>query len=327
MSEPSFDGADREVGPVVISGLHFGVAYSAGQDSTALLWVAARQAAALGLGVWALHVHHGLMPQADQWVEVARQGVRQLQAQGLPVSLRITRLAGAPTQGESVEAWARRERYRALAEMAQAEGLDLILLGQHAEDQAETVLLQALRGAGPAGLAAMPRLWQAQGLHWARPWLAQPRSSLRAALQASGLPSVQDPSNADLRYARARLRQQLMPGLVQAFPQAVGVLGEVARHAAQAKALGEEVAADDLPLCLAPDGALRHTAWSFLGEARRRNVLAVWLRQHLPQGVPVSLLDRLMQEWCGLGRRWPAPGGELRSVRRLLRFESSHQTK
>ena len=106
------------------------VAYSAGRDSTALLHATARAAQALGAEVVALHVHHGLMPQADAWLQFAERQVGRWQRSGLPVRLVSTRLQGKPSRGESVEAWARRERRVALAGMARAEGLDTILLAR-----------------------------------------------------------------------------------------------------------------------------------------------------------------------------------------------------
>lgn len=299
------------------------VAYSGGPDSTALLWATARAAQGTPLRVLALHVHHGLMPEAQAWAQQASQAVAQLKSQGLPVSFHQSNLAGQPAVGDSVEAWARQGRYAALARMAQAEGATLVLLAQHAEDQAETVLLQALRGAGPAGLAAMPAAWQADGLHWARPWLHQPRAALRALAEASGLPLVHDPSNADPRFARSRLREQVWPALVSAFPQASGVLAAVAAQAAQARALGLEVAAQDVPACTDPDGALDHTRWMALPPARRRNALAAWLDQQLPSGVPNALLHRLMDEWQRQGGVWQAPDGLLRSRKGRMVYEPS----
>jgi tRNA(Ile)-lysidine synthase len=297
------------------------VAFSGGLDSTALLLATARQARPLGLRVVALHVHHGLMAEADAWVEHVTRVCAQFE-----VPLRITRLKGRPAKGDSVEAWARRGRYQALAAMAQSEQVSLILLAQHAEDQAETVLLQALRGAGPAGLAAMPQTWTEAGITWARPWLQQPRRALQALVRAAGLAVVEDPSNVDPRYARSRLRRGVWPALVQAFPNAATVLAEVARHAAQAKALAEEVAQLDLPSCLDGQQRLRFAAWQALPPARRRNAMAAWLALQMPD-VPVSLVDRLSAEWLGQGARWPAPNGWLLAQRKLLRFETSPAAK
>jgi len=154
------------------------VAYSAGRDSTALLHATACAARELGVEVVALHVHHGLMKEADAWLRFAGQQVERWREAGLPVNLVSTRLGGKPSKGDSVEAWARRERRVALAHMAQAAGASAVLLAHHRRDQAETVLLQALRGAGPAGLAAMPRAVERDGLWWLRPWLDQPREAI-----------------------------------------------------------------------------------------------------------------------------------------------------
>lgn len=303
------------------------VAYSGGLDSTALLWLTARQGVLLGVSVVALHVHHGLMPEADAWVAHAEATVQRLGEVGCPVRLVVRRLAGAPAPGDSVEAWARRERYLALAAMARDAGAGLVLLAQHADDQAETVLLQALRGAGPAGLAGMPARWDADGLHWARPWLDRPRAQLRAAAQASGLGWVDDASNANPRFARSRLRREVMPPLTSAFPQSVHVLGDVARQAARARSLANEVAAEDLPRCTGPDGGLVFRCWSALPPGRRANALHAWLAQCLPAGVPVALLDRLLVEWRGQGGRWPAPQGSLLSRKGVMRLEPSLKAK
>src|SRR3954468_17667909 len=144
------------------------VACSGGRDSVALLHAARRAAHSLAADVVALHVHHGLMADADRWASEV-----EALCEGWNIGFLCARLAGAPSAGESVEAWARRERYRALGRLAREAGAGIVLLGHHLHDQAETVLLQALRGAGPAGLAAMPRLVEREGLLWARPWLAR----------------------------------------------------------------------------------------------------------------------------------------------------------
>ena len=141
-----------------------GVACSGGRDSTALLHATARAAASLGLEVRALHVHHGLLPEADAWWRALEGRCRRWRRAGWPVAFCGARVPGRPAPGDSIEAWARRARYRALAELAQGEGITLVLLAHHRRDQAETVLLQALRGAGAPGLSAMPKVVVREGI-------------------------------------------------------------------------------------------------------------------------------------------------------------------
>ena len=290
------------------------VAVSGGRDSTALLHATLRAALPLGLQVWALHVHHGLQPEADAWQQQVRQQARRWGA-----SFLCQRLGSGPAAGNSVEAWARRERYRALAEMAAEARCPLVLLAHHRRDQAETFLLQALRGGGPAGLAAMPALAQRHQLIWARPWLQQPHAAVQAYVQRHRLRHVEDPSNADARYARNRLRLQVWPALNAAFDDTETALVQAAGHAAHAAALAEEVAAIDLP-SLCDDGALLLAPWAALPPARRRNALQAWLAGVLPGRLPNSLLQRLGDELPGRrGGQWPAPEAVLRVYRGRLR--------
>jgi tRNA(Ile)-lysidine synthase len=282
------------------------VACSGGRDSVALLHAALRSGDALGTSVVALHVHHGLMADADRWAaELAelcgRWGLRLLES----------RLRGAPQAGESVEAWARRERHAALARMAREAGATIVLLGHHRHDQAETVLLQALRGAGPAGLAAMPRVVERDGLTWARPWLAHTGEEIDAYVAPLGVAVAADPSNADPRFARSRLRHGVMPALRRAFPDADIALAGVARRAGEARAVLDEVAAEDLQRLGAGD-VLPLPAWRALSPARRANALRAWLGRMLAGPVPQTLLDRLLAEATGEAtRRWPIDGGHV----------------
>jgi tRNA(Ile)-lysidine synthase len=289
------------------------VAASGGRDSTALLHCTLKAARPLDIAVVALHVHHGLVAQADAW---AAQVAAQCRRWG--ASFVCTRLHGSPARGESVEAWARRERYRALAAMASAQDCSLVLLAHHRRDQAETFLLQALRGGGPAGLAAMPATARRQGLVWARPWLDQPRAAIEAYVRRHRLGFVDDASNADPRFARNRLRAQVWPALGTAFPDAETTLAEAARQSAQAAALAREVAALDLPGVV--DGAaLLVERWQALPPARRRNVLQAWLGGVLQVPVPQSLVQRLCVELPGRrGGLWPAPQAALQLHRGRL---------
>jgi len=296
------------------------VAVSGGGDSTALLHATVHAAQALGLQVVALHVHHGLQPAADAWLAGLRERCRRWAARGLPVRFVATRLAGCPGPGDSVEAWARRERYAALAAMAGAAGASLVLLAHHRRDQAETFLLQALRGAAPAGLAAMPAQAQRAGLTWARPWLAHDADAIAAYLRRHRLRGVADPSNADAAYARSRLRSQVMPALRAAFAGADAALAAAAREAQAARACLDEVAAADLAAACDADGALRLRDWRALSPARARNALRAWLRAALGRGAPGSVLERVLAEaGRAASAAWPLPGAELRLYRGRLR--------
>ncbi|MEO5772299.1 MAG: tRNA lysidine(34) synthetase TilS, partial [Burkholderiaceae bacterium] len=208
------------------------MAASGGRDSMALLHCTARSAKTMGIEPIALHVHHGLMPQADAWAE-------QVQAICLRWKIRfeMQRLAGKPAKGDSVEAWARAQRYAALTAMAEACGTGLVLLAHHQRDQAETFLLQALRGGGPAGLAAMPQQAVRHSIVWARPWLAAPHDAIEAYARRHRIACVDDPSNADPRFARGRLRAAAMPALRSAFGDADAALASAAARSAQAQAV------------------------------------------------------------------------------------------
>jgi tRNA(Ile)-lysidine synthase len=324
------------------------VAASGGRDSTALLHCATRQARALGVEVVALHVHHGLQPQADAWLAQVRAQARRWGA-----GFVATRLDGGVPRGQSVEAWARRERYAALAEMARQAGCDLVLLAHHRRDQAETVLLQALRGGGAAGLAAMPLQIERNGMVWARPWLAQPREAIEAYLRRHRLAWVDDESNATPRHARNRLRLQVWPALLAAFPDVEGTLTEVARRAQDAAAIVAAVAQADLQAVLRVDDGLDAAGCLSLPPPRRREVLRCWLQQAVPTPVPETLVRRLADELsrdgaaglvgtAGSARaagldassgipclkangRWPAGPGEVRLYRGALQWVPNPQ--
>jgi tRNA(Ile)-lysidine synthase len=282
------------------------VAYSAGRDSTALLHATACAAREKGIEVVALHVHHGLMPEADSWLEFADKQIKRWRKAGLPVHLVSARLQGKPAKGESVEAWARRERRVALARMAHDAGVGAVLLAHHRRDQAETVLLQALRGAGPAGLAAMPRAVQREGIWWLRPWLERPREAIEAYVRRYKLRFVDDASNADERFARSRVREKVWSALTRAFPDAEVTLAALARRAQQAQALLVEVALADLSALVDDAGRLDVARWCELTPARRNNALRAWLLTCLERGAPETLIERLMVELPEASdARWP----------------------
>ena len=297
------------------------VAYSGGRDSTALLHATLCAAASQGVEVLALHVHHGLSPNADAWLAHCEAQCKAWARKGHPVEFIAHRLSGRPTKGESVEAWARQARYGALRSMALAHRVSVVLLGHHRRDQAETVLLQALRGAGMAGLSGMPRSVQREGITWQRPWLDKPRAEIDAYVRRHRLKHIDDDSNADRRFARNRLRLQVWPALVAAFEQAEAALATVADWAQQADAALEELAALDLARVSTAQG-LRVGAWLELSAARRSNALRAWIRQQCGEGAPASLIARLLDELpTRRSARWPLGAAELRAYRGVLRCE------
>ena len=298
------------------------VAYSGGRDSTALLHATIAAAEPLGLRVFALHVHHGLSADADRWLAHGKSLCLRWARRGRPVAFGARVLTSRPARGESVEAWARQARYRALREMALERGVDLVLLAHHRRDQAETFLLQALRGGGVAALSAMPRQVRRDGVSWARPWLDLPREAIEAYVRRHRLGHVDDDTNDDQRFARNRLRARVWPVLTDAFADAEASLADAARWAQEAVAGLAEWAAIDLPAVCAGD-ALDIAAWRALSATRQSNVLRAWLRERGGKAVPASLIDRLMTELSGQGAlRWPMPAGELRSYRGRLRYEA-----
>lgn len=307
------------------AGQALAVACSGGRDSIALLQVAAGVAAGRALRVVVLHVHHGLSAHADDWALHVRQVCAAHAAAGYPVVCETVQVEVSRHAGHSLEAEARRARYAALAQMARAAGADRVLLAHHLDDQAETFLLQALRGAGAAGLAAMPDQIEREGLRWIRPWLARPRSLIEAHVQAHALPFIEDDSNADPRHARNRLRLAVMPALREAFAQAPAQLAVAARHAQDARQCLEDMAAIDLQharVDATPSTALQVPVLQALSPARRRNLLLHWLRTQLAMAVPATLVERLADELPRTGaRQWPVPGGVA-----VLRAHRQHLT-
>jgi len=303
------------------------VAYSGGRDSTALLHATLAEATPRGIDVVALHVHHGLSPNADAWLAHCASQCRRWSRRHPGLRFDAHRLTTPAARGESVEAWARKARYRALRDMAMAHGVGVVLLAHHRRDQAETLLLQALRGAGVAGLAGMPRSAIRDGIEWQRPWLAWPREAIEAYVRRHRLTHIVDESNDDPRFARNRLRCEVWPALTGAFKEAEASLATAADWAWQAAAALDELAQLDLSrLEAAGTGGsvgLALKPWRALSPARRSNALRAWLKTRLGTPAAASLVSRLMSELPVVrSARWPLARGELRVHRHVLRFHA-----
>ena len=275
--------------------LRVAIALSGGRDSMVLLDALAELAPEFGLSLSALHVHHGLSANADAWAafcgdECARRGV----------PLTVHRAEIRRMAGESLEAKARAARYAAYATF----DAEVIALAHHADDQAETLLLQLLRGAGPHGLAAMPaRRAMRTGPALLRPFLALPRTAIDAYAAVRGLAWVDDESNANTGVKRNYIRHDIAPRLAAAFPGYPATLVRAAAHQAEAARLGDELALHDAQGAVVEDAlagpTLDRAALIALAAAaphRARNLLRWFLRRHELAAPSAARLEAMLDQ-------------------------------
>lgn len=270
------------------------VGFSGGLDSTVLLHALAAARAAQGWQLHCAHVHHGLSPNADDWATHCAA-----QAAGLGVPFALHRVDVDRDSPEGPESAARNARYAALATEASTVGADALLTAHHADDQAETMLHNLVRGAGLLGLAGMPEWRPASAGRPAqlRPLLGLSRQALESCAQMHGLSWIVDESNADLRYARNYVRRMVMPGLSVRWPRAAETLAGAARRLAEAQTLLDGLADADAA------GLVRQGEWGphwsidglrGLDPARRRNLLRRLLRQAGARALPN---EAWLDEW------------------------------
>ncbi|MEO6566770.1 MAG: tRNA lysidine(34) synthetase TilS [Casimicrobiaceae bacterium] len=261
------------------------VALSGGRDSVALFDALVATAAAARRPLTAAHVHHGLSPNAELWAGFCTGLCAAHQ-----VPLDVCRVDIARLPQRSLEASARAARYAALSTAAAKHGIAYVLLAHHRDDQAETVLLQLLRGAGPRGLAAMPPVARdAAGVTWLRPLLDVTRDTIDRYAEAAGLRFVDDESNSVLAHRRNAVRHQVMPALAAVFPRPGQTLARAARMQADAARLADDLAVIDAGEPAA-DGSLDRLQLAALPLHRAANVLRWLLRQH---GLPAPSSARL----------------------------------
>ncbi|KUM02958.1 tRNA lysidine(34) synthetase TilS [Chromobacterium subtsugae] len=291
----------------------FEVGLSGGLDSVALLSLLCGVREEMpGLRLSAVHVHHGLSPNADAWARHCEQLCAALQ-----VPLRVARVAVTAAGGDSLEAAARDARYAAYRESAAG----VVVLAHHLDDQAETVLLQLLRGGGAKALAAMPALRPLAGgkLLW-RPLLALTRAELEAHVRRQSLAWVEDESNQDTRYRRNLLRLEVLPRIERGVPHYRRHLARAAALQADAAAILQEVADADLRACRCEAGLSLPALAALSGPRQRQSVLA-WIESlgwSAPE--PGALLEFLRQAHHAAGSPQLAlPAGH------LLRFADTLQ--
>ena len=244
------------------------VAFSGGMDSHVLLHSLAQLN---DYQVRAIHIHHGLQPEADDWVAHCQEICTQLD-----VPLQVEFLKLALLKGKSEEELARVGRYDAFRKHIQ--GDEILVTAHHQQDQAETLLLQLIRGAGVKGLSAMPAIIPFASGYLARPILDITFSDLKGYAQHHQLDYIVDPSNQDNRYDRNFLRQKVLPILRERWKRIDKTLSRVARHQAETQQLLDDIALQDLQDCsnqdeksLSVPGVLK------LKQIRQKNLIRYWI--------------------------------------------------
>ena len=258
------------------------VGLSGGLDSVVLLHALVRLSPEMAFVVSAVHVHHGLSPNADAWAAFCTAICEDL---GVPCH--VVRVQLPDATGKGVERVARESRYAAFES---APG-DILCLGHHQNDRAETFLLNLCRGAGATGLAGLPKARLLGAKHLLRPLIDLPRAALQAWATTQQLRWIEDESNSDCRYRRNYVRHQVLPTMTAAFPGVVRVLSRTADQMQEQAALLDRLAVVDAGGCRDASGHLSVQSLQRLPEPATRNLLRHALTQ---AGVPIPAARRLM---------------------------------
>jgi len=263
------------------------VGYSGGLDSTVLLDVLHLLRAELDFTLSALHVHHGLSPNADAWAVFC---AKQCAALGVP--LNVARITVAQGGGTGMEAAARNARYGAYATLA----ADWVALAHHADDNAETFFLRLLRGAGMRGLAAMRGVRPLNArTRIVRPFLHLYRNDLLRYAEAHKLEWIEDESNDNTGYDRNFLRREILPRLAQRFPAYAQSVNRAAAHAAEAQVLLDELAQLDMR-GLEGEDVVPLALLRSLSAMRAKNVLRCFLADNGIDMPDSTLLDEAVRQ-------------------------------
>jgi tRNA(Ile)-lysidine synthase len=249
------------------------VAFSGGLDSTVLLHATIK--AHGKKNVHAFHVHHGIQKEADQWQAHCKAVAKKL---GCHFDTRNVKL----NKQSNIESQARNLRYEALTQMCEAHKIQDLLLAHHLDDQAETVLIQLMRGAGLPGLSAMPQVKSNELIHLWRPFLNMRRKDLEIYAKEHQLTWIEDPSNQDESYRRNAVRKSILPSLEKFQEGAIENLARSARHLGEAQGLLNQLADIDLGLIESKEGLSKTNLIRLYktSQARATNALRRWLSKN-----------------------------------------------
>lgn len=284
---------------------------SGGLDSTVLLHVLAGLRDELQFSLHAVHVHHGLSPNADAWAEHCRRICRDWQ---VPLTIEPVTVVSA---GKGIEDAARQARYAIFTGIDS----DAVLLAHHLDDQVETFFMRALRGAGVNGLASMAEDIVWRGRRILRPLLGLTRADLEAYAHRHGLEAVLDESNLDTRLTRNFLRHDCLPAVESRFPAYRRSVARAMAHLGEAQDLLRLLAVEDAARC-ADFGHPECAQLAGLGAARGKNLLRHWLAETLQRLPGSAQLEALWQQVVSVhaesALHWRVDGGEVRAYRGRL---------
>ena len=274
--------------PRIFPGAHLALGLSGGLDSVALLSILLELAPALKFSLRAVHVNHGISPYAARWAEFCGALCARL---GIPLQLETVDISAHRHLG--LEGAARRSRHEVFARV----DADFVVLAQHSDDQAETLLLRLLRGAGLRGLAAMSPLRSISGTRTRllRPLLAVSRAEIETHARLHGLEWVEDESNADTLRRRNFLRRDVLPLLERQFPGAHATIARAAAHLAEARELLDEMARTDFERCEGA-GGVNVADLLGLGKARAKNLLRYWCDTKNIEPLSAARTDELLRQ-------------------------------
>jgi len=292
------------------------VAFSGGLDSTVLLHATIK--AHGKKNVHAFHVHHGIQKEADQWQAHCKAVAKKF---GCHFDTQNVKL----NKPSNIESQARNLRYEALTQMCQAHKIQDLLLAHHLDDQAETVLIQLMRGAGLPGLSAMPQVKSKELIHLWRPFLNMRRKDLEIYAKEHQLTWIEDPSNQDESYRRNAIRKTILPTLEKFQEGAIENLSRSAKHLGEAQELLNQLADIDLGLMEVKEGLSKTNLIRLFktSQARATNALRRWLFKN---GLAYPSEERLTAWWSELQQTRPDSQLQWDHDQQVIRLWRGHLT-
>jgi tRNA(Ile)-lysidine synthase len=292
------------------------VAFSGGLDSTVLLHATIK--AHGKKNVHAFHVHHGIQKEADQWQAHCKAVSKKFGCHFDTRNVKLNKLS-------NIESQARNLRYEALTQMCQAHKIQDLLLAHHLDDQAETVLIQLMRGAGLPGLSAMPQVKSKELIHLWRPFLNMRRKDLEIYAKEHQLTWIEDPSNQDESYRRNAIRKTILPTLEKFQEGAIENLSRSAKHLGEAQELLNQLADIDLGLIEAKEGLSKTNLIRLYktSQARATNALRRWLSKN---GLAYPSEERLTAWWSELQQTRPDSKLQWDHDQQVIRLWRGHLT-